>query len=104
MYTYSTRMGQRFMKEPELEYARLGANPSLATIEYVRSILQNAEEPLSRNALLSILSEWGHSTNRPSLNAILQFFGDNGMIAEGGKGLIWVPQASPQLLELIRKG
>ncbi len=91
------------MKEPQLEYARLGANPSLATIEYVRSILQNAVEPLSRNALLSILSKWGHSTNRPSLNAILQFFGDNGMIAEGSKGLIWVPQASPQLLEVIRK-
>jgi len=97
-------MGQLFMKEPELEYARSGANPSLSKIEYVRAILQKAEEPISRNALLAVLAEWGHSTNRPSLNAILEFFGDNGMVVEGSKGLIWVPEASPQLLEVIRTG
>jgi len=104
MHTYSTHMGQRLMKEPALEYAKSGANPSLSKIEYVRAILQRAEEPISRNALLAVLAKWGHSTNRPSLNAILEFFGDNGMVVEGSKGLIWVPEAPPQLLEVIRTG
>ena len=97
-------MGQRLTKEPELEYARPGANPSLSKVEYVRAILQKAEKPISRNELLSVLAKWGHSTNRPSLNAILEFFGDNGMVVEGSKGLVWVPEAPPQLLEVIRTG
>src|SRR3989440_11572033 len=104
MHTYSTHMGQRHMKEPALEYAKSGANPSLSKIEYVRAILQRAEEPISRNALLAVLAKRGHSTNRPSLNAILEFFGDNGMVLEGNKGPSWVPEAPPRLLEVIRTG
>lgn len=102
MYTYSTRMGQVFMKEPELQYARTGANPTLETMEYIRAALQKTEEPISRNQVLSILKSWGHSTTRQSLNAALAFLGDLGMVAEGSKGLIWVPEASPRLLEIIR--
>jgi hypothetical protein len=73
-------------------------------MEYVLTILQKSEEPISRNRLLSILATWGHSTTRQSLNAALAFFGDQGMIAEGSKGLIWVPEASPEILEMIRRG
>ncbi len=92
------------LMEPDPKYARRGANPTLKTMEYVLDILQKSEEPISRNRMLSILAGWGHSTTRQSLNAALAFFGDQGMIAEGSKGLIWVPRASPELLEVIRNG
>lgn len=59
---------------------------------------------MSRNRLLATLARWKHSTTRQSLNAALGFLGDQGMVAEASKGLIWVPQASPKLLEAIRKG
>lgn len=95
-------MAQTLMKAPQLEYARLGANPTLGTIEYVKKILQKAEEPVTRYRILLTLKEWGHSTTGPTLNAALAFLGDIGMVAEGSKGLIWVPQASSKLLEIIR--
>ncbi len=91
-------------KAPRPKYARPGANPTLETIEYVLASLQRAEGPVSRNRLLATLARWGHSTTRQSLNAGLAFLGDQGMVAEGSKGLIWVPEASPELLEAIRKG
>lgn len=89
---------------PRLRYARPGANPTLETIEYVLAVLQKAEGPISRNRILATLARWGHSTTRQSLNATLAFLGDEGMVAEGSKGLIWVPEAGPELLETIRKG
>ena len=89
---------------PRPKYARRGANPTLETIEYVLSALQRSDEPVSRNRILATLARWGHSTTRPSLNAALAFLGDEGMVAEGSKGLVWVPEASPDLLEAIRKG
>src|SRR3990172_10200915 len=89
---------------PRQKYGRRGANPTLKTIEYVLAALQKAEGPISRNKILATLSRWGHSTTRPSLNAALAFLGDEGMVAEGSKGLVWVPEASPQLLEAVRTG
>jgi len=89
---------------PVPKYARPGANPTLETIEYVLAALQKAGTPVSRNGLLAALARWGHSTTRQSLNVTLDFLGDQGMVAEGSKGLVWVPEASPELLEAIRKG
>lgn len=92
------------MKRPRPKYAKPGANPTLETIEYVLAGLRGAEGPISRNRLLATLARWGHSTTRQSLNAAIAFLGDQAMVAEGSKGLVWVPQASPQLLEAIRQG
>jgi hypothetical protein len=89
---------------PRPKYARRGANPTLETIEYVLAALQKAEGPVSRNRLLATLATWGHSTTRQNLNVALNFLGGQGMVAEGSKGLLWVPEASPELLEVIRKG
>jgi hypothetical protein len=91
------------MRPPRPEFARRGANPTLESIEYVRSILRNADEPLSRNEILRILAQWSHSMGRQSLNAAIDFLAADGSVAEGSKGLIWVPEASPQLLEAIAK-
>ena len=91
-------------RPPTPRFARPGANPTLETIEYVRAALQRADGPVSRNRLLAVLAKWRHSTTRPSLNAAIAFLADQGMVAEGSKGLIWVPEASEPLLETIREG
>jgi len=88
-------------RAPRLEFARRGANPTLESIEYVRSILKNAEEPLSRNNILRVLSDWAHSMSRQSLNAVIGFLAADGSVAEGSKGIIWVPEASPEILAAI---
>lgn len=90
-------------KAPTPKYARPGANPTLETIEYVVAALQRAAGPVSRNGLLATLARWGHSTTRQNLNVALGFLGGQGMVAEGSKGLLWVPEASPELLDAIRK-
>jgi len=88
---------------PPLEFARPGANPTLESIEYVRAILRSAEEPISRNQILRILSDWSHSMTRQSLNVALNFLAADGSVAEGSKGLIWVPEASPRLVAAVAK-
>lgn len=91
-------------KAPKSKFARPGANPTLATLELIRSALRNAGGPVSRNQLLERLASWGHSTTRQSLNAAIGFLAQDGSIAEGSKGLIWVPEASGTLLDAIRSG
>ncbi len=91
-------------RSPAPRFAKPGANPTLETIEYVRAALRSAGGPVSRNRLLAVLSKWGHSTTRQSLNAVIAFLADDGMVAEGSKGLVWVPEASERLLEAVRKG
>ena len=107
--TYTTRIHivtvmVQGVKVPRPRYAKPGANPTLETIEYVLAALQKADGPVSRNRLLATLGGWGHSTTRQSLNAAVNFLGDQGTIAEGSKGLVWVPEAPQELLEAIRKG
>ena len=91
-------------KAPTLEFARPGANPTLESIEYVRAILRTTEEPMSRNEVLRVLSDWSHSMSRQSLNAALKFLAADGSVAEGSKGLIWVPEASPRLVRSLSSG
>jgi len=91
-------------RPPPLEFASPGANPTLETIEYVRAILRQTDVPISRNQILRELASWNHSTTRKSLNATLDFLGADGNVAEGSKGLIWVPEATGSLLETIRQG
>ena len=92
------------VKVPKPVFAKRGANPTLQTLEYVRKALRSADGPISRNRLLEVLRTWGHSTSRQSLNAAIEFYGDMAMIAEGSKGLIWVPEMSDALWEATRKG
>lgn len=89
-------------RPPQIEFASRGANPTLETIEYIRAALREANEPVSRNSILRSLAHWGHSTTRQSLNSALEFLAADGNVAEGSKGLIWVPEAPPEILEAIR--
>lgn len=92
------------LKPPALEFARPGANPTLESIEYVRAIFKESEIPISRNRVLRVLADWGHSMTRQSLNSIIDFLGSEGAITEGSKGLIWVPNATGDLADAIDKG
>jgi len=91
------------VRPPPLEFARPGANPTLESIEYVRSILRSADGPLSRDAIQRILAGWSHAMGRQSLNAAISFLASDGSVAEGSKGLIWVPAVSRQLASSIEK-
>jgi hypothetical protein len=89
---------------PRLRYARKGANPSLELIEYVRAALLAAGEPVSRNHLLRVLAEWNHTTTRRSLNAVLSFFVAHGLVEEGRRGVLWMPTATPEVVQALRAG
>ena len=104
MDTCTTYLHIGRVKAPRPMFAKRGANPTLESIEYVRKALESADGPVSRNHLLSTLADWGHSTTRQSLNATLSFLDDLGKVAEGEKGVMWVPEASPQLRRIIRTG
>lgn len=91
-------------RAPALEFARPGANPTLESIEYVRAIFKQAELPISRNKILRVLSDWGHSMSRQSLNSVVDFLAAEGAVVEGSKGLIWVPNATGPLAEAIDRG
>ena len=88
---------------PKPRFARPGANPTLQTIEFVRAVLQGADGPISRRAILEQLRAWGHGTSRPSLNAALAFLADEGAVVEGSKGLQWASPATGSVLETIRR-
>lgn len=91
-------------RPPRLEFAAPGANPTLRTLEYIRAILRRADGPISRNEVLRQLAAWGHATTRKSLNAAIRFLAVDGSVAEGSKGLIWVPEARGPVRDAIRKG
>jgi hypothetical protein len=88
-------------RPPHLDFARPGANSTLELTEYIRSILRNSEQPVSRNEILMALAAWSHATNRQSLNVVIEFLEANGLVAEGEKGLIWVHEASARLARII---
>jgi hypothetical protein len=73
-------------------------------IEYVRAALLAAGEPVSRNHLLRVLAEWNHTTTRRSLNAILAFFQGHDLVEEGPRGVLWIPTATPAMVQALRAG
>jgi hypothetical protein len=89
---------------PRLEFGRPGANPTVGTVELIRSALRRADGPIPRNELLHQLAVWGHSTSRPKLKAAIRSLAADGAIVEGSKRLIWVPEAFGSLRDAIRIG
>lgn len=85
-------------KPPKIE----GRGPTLATVHEVEAILRKADEPISINEIKRRMRAKSvqHSAVRMALDHLARF----GVVAEGSKGVIWVPSASPQLLEAIRAG
>ena len=75
--------------------------PSLKTMLMVEKILQEAETIITREELKRRLpTQIMHQT----LNLILKYLEDKGMIIDGHKGILWTYNPSPKLKEAIRKG
>jgi hypothetical protein len=68
------------------------------------SLLQEAGDPVSRNWLLALLKETGHTASRARLNRALSFCFDHGLAIEGSKGVQWTHTTSPSLLRSLSKG
>ena len=84
--------------------ARRSIDINLATVEAVRSLLEKARIPVSRNWLLAQLSDAGRTTTRQRLNRALAFFLDLGLAFEGSKGVQWTYSRSPSLERALATG
>lgn len=70
---------------------------TLSTVENVRQVLESSPVPISRNKMLELLAQEGHTTTRPRLNRALDFFLELGLAVEGSKGVQWTQSGSPSL-------
>lgn len=75
--------------------------PSLKTVLMVEKVLKNAETVIDREELKRRLpTQIMHQT----LNVILKYLEDKGMIIDGHKGILWIYNPSPKLKKAIQKG
>jgi len=75
--------------------------PSLKTMLMVEKVLKNAESAISREELKRRLPmQVMHQT----LNLILDYLEERGMIIDGHKGILWIYNPSPKLRKAIERG
>ena len=75
--------------------------PNLKTVLMVEKVLRSAETAITRTELKEKLpKEIMHQT----LNLILQYLEERGMLADTHKGIIWLYNPSPKLNRAISKG
>ena len=75
--------------------------PNLKTVLMVEKVLKEAETTLTREELKGRLpTKVMHQT----LNVVLEYLEQRGLILDGHKGILWTHNDSPKLREAIRKG
>ena len=75
--------------------------PNLRTMLEVEKIIRNAESPLSKEEIKRRLpAKIMHQT----LNTILKYMENRGLILAGEKGLVWHYNPSPKLQKAIERG
>ncbi len=75
--------------------------PNLKTVLMVENALKKAETTLTREELKKKLPlQVMHQT----LNVILEYLEERGMILDGHKGILWTHNDNPKLREAIRRG
>ncbi len=75
--------------------------PNLKTVLMVEKVLKEAELALTREELKKQLpTQIMHQT----LNVVLEYLEERGLIIDGHKGILWTHNDSPKLLEAIRRG
>ena len=75
--------------------------PSLKTMLMVEKVLKNAETTLSREEIKNRLpTQIMHQT----LNVILDYMEQRGLILDGHKGILWTHNDSQKLREAISRG
>ena len=75
--------------------------PNLKTMLMVEKVLKDAEITLTREEIKEKLpTQIMHQT----LNVILEYMEQRGLILDGHKGVLWTHNDSPKLREAIRRG
>lgn len=75
--------------------------PNLKTVLMVEKALQEADFAINREELKKRLPvQVMHQT----LNVILEYLEERGLIIDGHKGILWTQNNSPKLKEAIRRG
>lgn len=75
--------------------------PRLDTVLMVEKELKKADLAISKNELLKRLPK---QVMRQTLNVILNYLEERGMILIGSKGVLWIYNESPKLKKAIEKG
>ena len=75
--------------------------PSLKTMLMVERILREADAMLSREELKRRLP---NKIMHQTLNLILEYMENRGLIIDSHKGIIWIYNPSPKLKKAIEKG
>jgi len=75
--------------------------PNLKTMLMVEKVLKDAETILTREEIKKRLpAQIMHQT----LNVVLEYMEQRGLILDGHKGILWIYNDSPKLKEAIRRG
>lgn len=75
--------------------------PNLKTVLMVEEALKEAELAISREELKKRLpTQVMHQT----LNVVLEYLEERGLIIDGHKGILWTHNDSPKLKEAIARG
>lgn len=74
--------------------------PRLDTVLMVEKVLKNANLAISKNELIRRLPK---KVMRQTLNVILNYLEDKGMIIIGGKGILWVHNDNPKMKKLLEQ-
>lgn len=82
------------MQENVLHY------PRLDTVLMVEDVLKKADLAISRNELLRRLPK---QIMRQTLNVILRYLEERGVIMIGEKGVLWIHNESPKMKRLLKK-
>lgn len=76
--------------------------PNLKTLLAVEDVLRKAELPLTREQIKKRLK---NKIMHQTLNVILEYMEERGMILDGRKGVLWVyDNNNPKFLKAERKG
>jgi hypothetical protein len=83
------------MKQEVLHY------PRLDTVLMIEETLKKAEEPISKSELQRRLPK---QVMRQTLNLILGYLEEKGMILMGKKGVLWIFAGRKELSKFIKRG
>jgi len=83
------------MKQEVIHY------PNLKTVLMVEEVLKNAELAMTKTEIKKRLQ---NSIMHQTLNIILEYLEERGMIAFTSKGIVWIYNQSPILDAAIKKG
>lgn len=74
--------------------------PRLDTVLMVEKVLKNADLTISKNELLRRLPK---QIMRQTLNVILNYLEEKGLIMTGSKGILWIYNENPKFKKLLKK-